>query len=548
EKEKLEKEQSVVQIIEEEERAKGSVAANVYKSYWKSIGGWYYPVMFLLSFLVLLGSQIALQIFLATSSSASSTSPSFIPTYSLLAVVLAIAYFSWFGHGAFMTWTAGKAMHNAALAGVLGSTMSWIESQPIGRLINRFSTDMYSVDLEMTNVVINLSGSVLAIITGFILIAQGDPWLLLILAFVSLVFYFMYRYWQKSNIELKRMAAILKSPLDSHVSESITGSATIRAYNLSAQFVEKERQLLDSLNAAQYSKKFLEIWLKLRIGMMVALMSVGISLLALSLPSSQAANIGLSLTASITLAGTVFRVLANLGQGESELNAVERLAHYGNHLPQEAARVLPSDPSADVWPSSGAIEFEHVQICYPSRPSHAVIKDLSVQIRGSGKSTLITALFRMIETSRGRVTIDGVDISQLGLKTLRSAIQMIPQDPVLFEGTFRTNLDPEGRFEDEALWNAIAIVGLDGYVRDQPGKLDAAVSQKGENLSVGQRQLMCLSRAILAKPKILIMDEATAAVDGEADQLIQTALKTRFDRTTVLSIAHRLQTIAGFDR
>lgn len=154
----------------------------------------------------------------------------------------------------------------------------------------------------------------------------------------------------------------------------------------------------------------------------------------------------------------------------------------------------------------------------------------------------------MIETSRGRVTIDGVDISQLGLKTLRSAIQMIPQDPVLFEGTFRTNLDPEGRFEDEALWNAIAIVGLDGYVRDQPGKLDAAVSQKGENLSVGQRQLMCLSRAILAKPKILIMDEATAAVDGEADQLIQTALKTRFDRTTVLSIAHWLQTIAGFDR
>ncbi|KAL2920234.1 hypothetical protein HK105_200302 [Polyrhizophydium stewartii] len=216
-------------------------------------------------------------------------------------------------------------------------------------------------------------------------------------------------------------------------------------------------------------------------------------------------------------------------------------------------------PKGATLVTCGAVTIRDLEIRYPSRPDHAVIQDLSLDIQpgekvgvvgrtGSGKLTLMTALFRIMEASKGSIAIDGIDIASLGLKTLRSRLQIIPQEPVLFKGTVRSNLDFATKYTDDELWAALGLVGLKDFVGTLDGKLDAAIEENGANLSMGQRQLMCLCKAILAKPKVLIMDEATASVDAEADRRIQESIETQFAATTVLSIAHRLNTIAAFDR
>ncbi|KAJ3317330.1 hypothetical protein HDV06_001706 [Boothiomyces sp. JEL0866] len=225
----------------------------------------------------------------------------------------------------------------------------------------------------------------------------------------------------------------------------------------------------------------------------------------------------------------------------------------------EAAFTTSNDPDASKWPSFGAISVRNVTMAYPSRPDLPVLKNISFEIKagekvgiigrtGSGKSSLMTALFRIVELSAGSISIDGVDIATIGLEALRKSIQIIPQEPVLFTGTIRDNLDVESLYQDDDIWRVLEMIGLKEYVTSLGEKLDSAVAENGENLSVGQRQLICLGRAILLKPRILIMDEATASVDAEADKLIQISIKTHFKDTTVLSIAHRLNTIADFDR
>jgi ABC-type multidrug transport system fused ATPase/permease subunit len=341
----------------------------------------------------------------------------------------------------------------------------------------------------------------------------------------------------------------------------LAGISTVKAFGVSDKFIKKQRSLMDDSNAPTFLRLFAQVWVSLRLELLGSTLTLTLALLGVSAADSSsedAALIGLSLTYAIGFAGLLNLLLFSSAQLENEFNSIERLSLYCNELPQESADVKDDDPKEN-WPQQGQIKFENVCLSYPSRPDVMILKNLSFEVKpgekvgiigrtGSGKSTLMTALYRLVDLVDGKIEIDGYDTSSLGLKTLRQNIEIIPQEPVLFSGTIRENLDVESLYEDADVWDVLERIGLKEYVSSLSEKLQSSVLENGENLSVGQRQLICLGRAILSKPKILIMDEATASVDTEADALIQDSIKTQFKDTTVLSIAHRLNTIADFDR
>ncbi|KAJ1551232.1 hypothetical protein HK405_014914, partial [Cladochytrium tenue] len=313
------------------------------------------------------------------------------------------------------------------------------------------------------------------------------------------------RLYRAAVIELKRLDANQRSPLYAHISETLAGVPSIRAFKAEDRFVARQRVLTDLSNAPRYLYMCIPIWVALRIEILASLITLTVSLLGAT-GAVPPAQIGLVITYALGLVDSLGFFLRSVALLESEMNAIERLDFYGKQLPVEDPAELPSDPPASQWPQSGTISLAGLELRYPSRPEHAVISDLSLEIRsgekigivgrtGSGKSTLLAAMFRIIQPTAGSISIDGIDISTLGLSTLRSRLQIITQEPTLFTGTLRTNLDVERRFEDEELWNVLELIGLKIFVSELPEKLDHAVDENGKNLSVGQRQLLCLGRA-----------------------------------------------------
>ncbi|KAJ3269176.1 hypothetical protein HDV01_001722 [Terramyces sp. JEL0728] len=382
--------------------------------------------------------------------------------------------------------------------------------------------------------------------------------LLALIGPLMLIFLLIIAYYQRSNREFKRFESTNRSPLYAHVSETLAGLATVKAYGVEKQFIMRERKLMNISNIPTYLRLFASTWVGLRLESLTCTITLVLCLLGSS-SSIDASLIGLALTYAIGYTSLLSLLLMSSSQLENEFNSVERLSYYCDKLPMEAAFKSNDDPDRSKWPSFGEISVKNITMAYPSRPDLPVLKDISFDVKagekigiigrtGSGKSSLMTALFRIVELSEGSISIDGVDISKIGLEALRKSIQIIPQEPVLFTGTIRDNLDVESLYQDDDIWRVLEMIGLKGYVSSLTDKLESAVAENGENLSVGQRQLICLGRAILLKPRILIMDEATASVDAEADKLIQVSIKTHFKDTTVLSIAHRLNTIADFDR
>jgi ABC-type multidrug transport system fused ATPase/permease subunit len=354
-----------------------------------------------------------------------------------------------------------------------------------------------------------------------------------------------------------------KSPFDAFLSETLSGLSTIKAYSQQENYIQHELLLIDHLQIAVYLYMSLTVWFNFRLSLLSSLVTLFLCLLASqssNYGSGFAAAIGLSLTYASTLAETTSRFLFQLGAGEAEMNSIERLAHYGfNLVPEVNESDFPSESSVDFWPSKGLVQLNNVEISYPSRPDHSVIKNLSLTITpgqnigivgrtGSGKSTLISALFRIMELKSGSIEIDGIDIKTLDLKTLRSRIQLIPQDPILFEGTVRTNLDHTNTKSEEDIWDALSCCGLAEYVAGLPDKLDSQIDESGSNFSAGQKQMICLARSILKSPKLMVMDEATSSIDSTSDELISKIILNDFKDITVISIAHRISSIIAFDK
>ncbi|KAL2912418.1 hypothetical protein HK105_208121 [Polyrhizophydium stewartii] len=543
----------------EEDRRVGAFTFETVRSYFLAGGFW-----FLGSFVITVTLQAAVdafvQVFLAlwTVEKWALSQSDYLKIYIGINCFLILVIVANLGANFSGGYFSGKAMHDRALDGLIRAPMGFFDGQPIGRILNRMTADVRTLDLDMAMGLINFTANFVGFITSVILVSYAAPYILILFAVILILGVLLFRVYQKSYRELKRLQSIMKSPLVAHISESLNGVPTILAYQVKNHFVTEQQRKMDMSNASTMFISGAQAWLALRLGVM----SSTVILLLLILTGGgviDSAVIGLALVYAMSLGDSLMAFLLIFGNTEAEFNSVERLNHYARNLPAEASRELPDDPKDDAWPTAGALAIRDLEIRYPSRPDHAVIQELALDIQpgekvgvvgrtGSGKSTLMTALFRIMEASKGSIAIDGIDIASLGLKTLRSRLQIIPQEPVLFKGTVRSNLDFATKYTDDELWAALGLVGLKDFVGSLDGKLDAAIEENGANLSMGQRQLMCLCKAILAKPKVLIMDEATASVDAEADRRIQESIETQFAATTVLSIAHRLNTIAAFDR
>ncbi|KAJ3019665.1 Multidrug resistance-associated protein 9 [Thoreauomyces humboldtii] len=456
-----------------------------------------------------------------------------------------------------LCYTAGKKLHDTALAGLMTAPLSYFDDQPLGRVLNRMTTDVQALDLRMSILLNQFSQGVMPLLTAVVLICYSSPYFLIQLAVLAVPAILMYRFYIKSYRELKRLSSVLTSPLLSHISESLDGISTISAYGAATRFIIVQREKTDLYNKSQLFLDSTKAWFTLRLDLLAA--TIAFTLLILAGAGVIApAVVGLALVSAIEIGSTVNRCLLLWGDTEITFNSVERLDHYAKDLPVEGPRRLPHDPfPSEVWPAAGLIEVDSLEVRYPNSTTPA-LRSLSLTVQpgetlgicgrsGAGKSSFARALFRITEASDGRIAIDGVDLATLGLD-YRGRLAIVLQDPVLFSGSLRSNLDVTDEYSDADVWDVLNAVGMGEFVGKLPGKLDHVVEEQAGNLSAGQRQLICLAAALLVKPTVLILDEATSAIDTATDARIQKVLRERLPDTTKIVVAHRLQSIAMADR
>uniref|UniRef100_A0A1I7SBP4 ABC-type glutathione-S-conjugate transporter n=2 Tax=Bursaphelenchus xylophilus TaxID=6326 RepID=A0A1I7SBP4_BURXY len=456
---------------------------------------------------------------------------------------------------------ASKLLHSNMLDGIMAKPMWFFDTTPMGRILNRFSKDLDMIDSRLPSSVLNFTGSIiqaLAILCVPIIITpQVTPSIVIILV----VYCFLTVFYLSTSRQLKRLEAVTRSPIYSHFAESINGSSSIRAFNCEQRFVQRSQQLIDENIKAYYPSLVANRWLSVRlelIGNLIVFFS-GIFAVIFSDYGVTAGLIGLSVSYAFNVTQTLNWAVRMSSELETNIVSVERVTEYAEEMQDDSESPLGlSIEPLSGWPTNGQITFEEASFSY--RPeSQTILNNISINIKakekiaivgrtGSGKSSFALALFRLLELKSGRVLIDNVDLSTVPLPTLRRRLTIVPQDPVLFSGTLRMNLDPSKRFDEDFLWEALEFAGMGQFVQSLPSGLDTEMTEGGSNISVGQRQLICLARALLRKPKILILDEASASVDLETDQMVHRTLRDHFNDCTVLTIAHRLNWLSDVDR
>ncbi|KAF9974116.1 hypothetical protein BGZ73_002614 [Actinomortierella ambigua] len=451
-----------------------------------------------------------------------------------------------------------KVVHDAAFQRVLLSPMAFFDTTPLGRVLNRFSRDVDTLDGVLWTTLYEFLTMFVNVIGTLILVILVYPWLVLAILPLMVIYYYVSYYYRSTSREVKRLDSNLRSFLYAYFSESLTGLSTLKGYQAVERAIGKNQDRIDLGNRPYYLFQVGARWLSLRVNLLGALLVFATMMLMVSTRFViNAASAGLVLSYLSRISGDLNWLVQRMATLENNMNSAERLVHYVHNLDQEPPAHVEDHKPDPAWPQHGQVVLDRVSMRYrPGLP--LVLKDVSVSIQaghkigvvgrtGAGKSSLIQALFRLVELDQGQILIDGLQTSLLGTADLRSRMAIIPQDPVLFQGTFRYNLDPLGHHTDDALWRALETSDLKAYVQEQEGGLDAMVAAQGENLSVGQRQLVCLSRALLAKSKVVVLDEATASVDLATDALIQKAIREDFAESTVVTIAHRLNTIIDYN-
>ncbi|KAL0484005.1 ATP-binding cassette, subfamily C [Acrasis kona] len=551
------------QLMVDEERTSGNVKWNIYSSYIRYAGGYFWVVLILVGFIFTQSMMIINSWWLAYWSQDSIQPNPGVPFYIgvYMAIGLGAAFLQFIREILFSLvglW-ASSNLHQTALKKVVYSPTRFFDTTPAGRIINRFSKDTESIDSSLIGTLKSFLSCFTQVLGTLVLLSIVTPFFLIPLAPILIVYFTIQQYYRHSSRELKRLGSIARSPLFAYFGETLSGVSTIRAYNEQIRFQNENCRKIDMSNKAVYCQLISQRWLGVRlefVGRFIVFFAAIFAVVGRSTLNGGIA--GLTLTYALQITGVFNWAVRSVTETESNMNAVERVLYYCDEIDQEAAPIVPNNRPSEDWPLRGDITFEKVGLRYRS-DLDPVLVDFSAQIfasekigvvgrTGAGKSTLMTALFRLVELDTGSIIIDGVDTAQIGLYDLRSKLSIIPQDPVLFSGTVRFNLDPEGVYNDEQIWQALERAHMKDVVDKLPNGLEDFVTEYGENFSVGQRQLFCLARAILLQTRVLVLDEATASVDVETDALIQQTIRQEFADRTVLTIAHRLNTIIDCDR
>ena len=456
---------------------------------------------------------------------------------------------------------AGRELHTGLTLSVSRATTSWFDITPVGRIITRFSKDIDFIDVQLPQLVEQSIVFFFMVIGIIASIAVGTAYVLILFAVAAVGFAALTLHYRKTSIQVQRLEALSRAPIFSHFTETLEGSITIRAFGMASAFKVANMNKIDANTVDFMALRYCSAWFAITLDLVgntfVFLSYVVMIVVRIYAPNS--IPVGYMIYA-VSNSGGISQSLGAFSNAitdlENKMNSAERVIQYFK-LPTEAPAEIPENKPNDAWPAQGAIKIDDLVIEYVK--DVPVLRNLSCEIKprekvgivgrtGAGKSTLITALFRTVEPVSGSIVIDDVDITQIGLFDLRSRLSIIPQMPQLFVGTVRYNLDPFNEHTDDELWKVLKMVKLKSEIAKLDGKLEAIVEENGSNFSVGQRQLLSMARCLLRNTHVLLLDEATAAVDVETDALLQSMIRKNFRDKTVLTIAHRLNTIMDSDR
>ncbi|KAJ5650852.1 ABC transporter integral membrane type 1 [Penicillium longicatenatum] len=576
-------------LMQQEEKATSSVGWNVWKAYIRASGSSLNAIVIL--FFLALANVANIYTSLWLSYWTSDKYPSFstgeyIGIYAALGVSGVLIMFIFSTYMTTCGTNSSRTMLQRAMTRVLRAPMSFFDTTPLGRITNRFSKDVQVMDNELSDAIRMYALTMTMIISVMVLIIVYFYYFVIALVPLVILFLLASNYYRASAREMKRHEAVLRSSVYARFSEAISGVACIRAYGVEKQFQRSIRDSIDVMNGAYFLTFSNQRWLSVRLDGVATLMVFVIGVLVVTSRFNVSPSIsGLILSYVLSIAQMLQFTVRQLAEVENDMNATERVHYYGTELEEEAPLHLAEVPAS--WPEKGRIEFKDTQMRYRAELP-LVLKGLSMDVQGgerigivgrtgAGKSSIMSALFRLTELSGGTIQIDGVDISTIGLYDLRSRLAIIPQDPALFKGTIRSNLDPFNEHADLELWSALRrayligedTLGVDAEaVLPEPSTgtttpvtasdakprptnrltLESPVDEEGLNFSLGQRQLMALARALVRDARIIVCDEATSSVDFETDQKIQRTMAQGFQGKTLLCIAHRLRTIIHYDR
>lgn len=554
-KQEMVKPSGLDQLIKKEEKESGDTGLKPYKQYLGQNKGYLYASISALSHLIFVAGQISQNSWMA----AKVQDPQ-VSMFLLIVVYLSIGFSTvlfLLSRSIFVVVLgiqSSKSLFFELMNSLFRAPMSFFDSTPIGRILSRVSSDLSLVDLDVPfSFIFSVSATLNAYSNLAVLAFVTWPVLFVSIPMVYLTIR-LQRYYLVSAKELMRINGTTKSLVANHLAESISGATTIRAFEEEDRFFSKSLELIDK-NASPFFHNFAASeWLIQRLETMsAAIVSSSALIMALLPPGTFSSGfVGMALSYGLSLNMSLVFSIQNQCTLANHIISVERLNQY-MHVSSEAPEIVRGNRPRSDWPAIGRVELRDLKIRYrPEAP--LVLRGISCTFEGgnkigivgrtgSGKTTLIGALFRLVEPAGGRITIDALDIATIGLHDLRSRLGIIPQDPTLFHGSVRYNLDPLGQYTDQQIWEVLDKCQLQEAVQEKHKGLDSLVVEDGSNWSMGQRQLFCLGRALLRRSRILVLDEATASIDNATDAILQKTIRTEFADCTVITVAHRIPTV-----